>query len=281
MVLVKQINSSQDLENYLNKTESYILFIYANWCGHCKAMKPDMESFKTEAKNKDGNVFVGCIEETAIKNDPKINEILTNHQIEPKGYPTIVYGKKGEKPKELEGNRDLKNFNEILSDLCSATKMKGGKKYKKRRTAKKRKRKRRRKTAKKGGLKLKNIFRHKKKPDSNLFKMADFKTGEETINPFLAGQRAQAYEEAAKSNNKSWSQDQKVAKRKKKESKSETKETSILKHLGHEYKQRYKPLDAPQRKTFLPAPPKGGRKKTRKRKRRRKRNNTKKRKNRK
>ena len=286
MVLVKQINSSQDLENYFNKTDSFMLFIYANWCGHCKAMKPDMEKFKKEASSKPQNILIGFIEDAAVKADPRINEVLTKYNINPEGYPTIVYGKKNEELNELKGERDLYNFNKILNELCKGitTKQSGGRrrriKRKSRKTAKKRKGKRRRKTAKKGGLKLKNIFRHKKKPDSSLFKMGDFKTGEETINPFLAGQRAQAYEEAAKANNKSWSQDQKVVKRKKKESKRETKEKS--KHLGHEYKQRYKPLAAPQRKTFLPAPPKGGRNKTRKRKRRkrRKRNNTKKRKSR-
>ena len=114
MVLVKQIKSANVLENCFDNSDSFFLFIYANWCEHCKNMKPDMEKFKKEVSGKPNNVFIGCIEETAVKKDPKINEVLTKYKIEPKGYPTIVYGKKNEPPKELKGERDLNNFNSIF-----------------------------------------------------------------------------------------------------------------------------------------------------------------------
>jgi len=112
-------------------------------------MKPDMEKFKKKVSGKSNNVFIGCIEETAVKNDPRINDVLTKYQIEPRGYPTIVYGKKNEEPKELNGKRDLNNFNSIFKELC---KQSGGKKsllslFKKKRT--KRTKKRRTKRTKK------------------------------------------------------------------------------------------------------------------------------------
>ena len=152
----------------------------------------------------------------------------------------------------------MKNFNQILSDLCSATKMKGGRKYKKRRTAKKR-RKRRRKTVKKGGI---NFFRHRKKPDASLFHMEDFKTGEETINPLQAGLRARTYEDAADAYKLSTSQERKKIKKPKTPTKKPRKIN--FKHLLEDTS-RVPELAAPKIKTSLPAPPIGGRKKTRKR----------------
>ena len=158
MVLVKQIKSANDLENCFDKSESFFLFIYANWCGHCKAMKPDMEKFKKEVSAKPQNIFIGCIEETAIQNDARINEVLTKYNIEPQGYPTIVYGKKNEEPTELNGERNLDNFNKIFSELCKGitTQQSGGRrrrrKRKSRKTRKKktkRKKRRRKKKTKK------------------------------------------------------------------------------------------------------------------------------------
>jgi thiol-disulfide isomerase/thioredoxin len=157
MVLVKQIKSANVLEDSFDKSDSYFLFIYANWCGHCKEMKPDMENFKKEASRKNGNVFIGCIEDTAIKNDTRINEVLTKYNIEPQGYPTIVYGKKNEAPTELKGERNLKNFNKIFNELCKGiTRQSGGRRRKRKRKSRKthkkrtkRKKRRRKKKTKK------------------------------------------------------------------------------------------------------------------------------------
>ena len=108
-------------------------------------------------------------------------------------------------------------------------------------------------------MSISNIFKHKKKPDSSLFQMSDFKTGQETINPFLAGQRDKAYKEAAE---EAWGKHNKEIVKKKEEKK-------IIKNLKHSsYKQRLKPKAAPKKKYFLPEAPKGGRKKTKKRKKR-------------
>ena len=167
MVLVKQIKSANVLENCFDNSDSFFLFIYANWCGHCKDMKPDMEKFKKEVSGKSNNVFIGCIEETDVKKDPKINEVLTKYKIEPKGYPTIVYGKKNEPPKELKGERDLNNFNSIFKELC---KQSGGKKsllslFKKKRTKRRTKRrtKKRRTKRRTKRRRTKNKTKKKKK----------------------------------------------------------------------------------------------------------------------
>ena len=136
-VSVKQIQNANEMKDEIDNNDKYILFIYADWCGHCKDMKPDMEKFKKQSKEKIGSVFIGCIEDTIIKKYPEISDIISKKlKKDVEGYPTIIYGKKGDDPKELSGKRNLKNFNNILSELC---KQSGGKKslFRKKRTKKK------------------------------------------------------------------------------------------------------------------------------------------------
>ena len=138
-VSVKQIKNANELKDEIDNHDKYILFIYADWCGHCKYMKPDMEKFKKQSIKKIGSVFIGCIEDTIIKKYPEISDIISKKlKKNVEGYPTIIYGKKGDDPKELSGERNLKNFNNILSELC---KQSGGKKsllslFRKKRTKK-------------------------------------------------------------------------------------------------------------------------------------------------
>ena len=153
MVLTEQIISGKHLEECFNKADKFLLFIYADWCGHCKSMKPDMKKFKLYAAEKqECNVFVGFIEAGALNKDDKINEILSKYKINPKGFPTIVFGEKGEDPEEFQGNRIFDEFKDILSKLCK--KQQGGRKRRKirrktRKKTKKKKRKRRKKKTKK------------------------------------------------------------------------------------------------------------------------------------
>jgi thiol-disulfide isomerase/thioredoxin len=150
-VSVKQIQNTNELKDEIDNHSKYILFIYADWCGHCKDMKPDMEKFKEQSRKKIGNVFIGFIEDNIIKKYPKISDIISEKlKKNVEGYPTIIYGKQGDKPKELSGERNLKNFNNILSKLC---KQSGGKKsllslFRKKRTKKRKKRKTRKKRKK-------------------------------------------------------------------------------------------------------------------------------------
>jgi len=145
-VSVKQIKNANELKDEIDNHDKYILFIYADWCGHCKDMKHDMEKFKKQSRKKIGSVFIGCIEDTIIKKYPEISHIISKKlKKDVEGYPTIIYGKKGDEPKELSGKRNLKNFNNILSELC---KQSGGKKsllslFRKKRTKKRKTRKKR------------------------------------------------------------------------------------------------------------------------------------------
>ena len=165
-VSVKQIQNATELKDGIDNHDKYFLFIYADWCGHCIAMKPDMEKFKEQSRTKIGKVFIGFIEDTIIKKYPEIADIISKKlKKDVEGYPTIIYGKKGDKPKELKGEYNIDNFNKILSKLC---KQSGGKKsllslfkkslFKKksrslsrtkRKTRKKRKKRKKRKTKKK------------------------------------------------------------------------------------------------------------------------------------
>jgi len=167
-VSVKQIQNSNELKDEIDNHDKYFLFIYADWCGHCIAMKPDMEKFKEQSRTKIGSVFIGFIEDTITKKYPEISDIISKKlKKDVKGYPTIIYGKKGHKPKELEGAHNLDNFNKILSKLC---KQSGGKKsllslFRKKRTKKRKKRKR--KTRKKRKRKKRKRKTRKKRKRKN------------------------------------------------------------------------------------------------------------------
>ena len=119
-ITVKQIKSFQDLKNGIDNSKKYLLFIYADWCGHCKAMKPDLKKFLSECKEKEGNVFIGSLEHDTIQKYQDISHFIEKElKKNVEGYPTIIYGEKGMIPNELKGERNYQNFNDILSKLCS------------------------------------------------------------------------------------------------------------------------------------------------------------------
>jgi thiol-disulfide isomerase/thioredoxin len=71
----------------LNKNKQIIGKIYANWCGHCKALKVEWPKFKNLVESK-GISHIDFVEmEESEKN--KIDAFKREHGIEVSGYPTI------------------------------------------------------------------------------------------------------------------------------------------------------------------------------------------------
>jgi len=58
--------------------------IYANWCGHCSALKPQWNKMKTDLKNHPIEIIE--IEETEKQ---RLEEFKRKHNIKVEGYPTI------------------------------------------------------------------------------------------------------------------------------------------------------------------------------------------------
>ncbi|VEL22718.1 unnamed protein product, partial [Protopolystoma xenopodis] len=88
-------------------TKDVLIEFYADWCGHCKNLKPIYEDLANKMQNEPG-IVIAAME--ATKNDvPKPYEVL--------GFPTIYFSKRGSKhtPIKYEKGRELKDFISYLA----------------------------------------------------------------------------------------------------------------------------------------------------------------------
>ena len=89
------------------KTGTKLVLFYADWCGHCKKIKPVWdESAKKVNKDEVKMIKVNCGEGTE-----KDQEIMKKYSID--GYPTIIKFVEG-KPQLYQGERDAKSLIEAL-----------------------------------------------------------------------------------------------------------------------------------------------------------------------
>jgi thiol-disulfide isomerase/thioredoxin len=84
------------------KTITIIGKIYANWCGHCQALKPEWNKMKTLIK-KDANIEIVEIEENEHEKLNKLKQRFPHLQIN--GYPTIFKIYANKKIEYYTGNR--------------------------------------------------------------------------------------------------------------------------------------------------------------------------------
>ena len=89
--------------NTNTNNDTQLMLFYADWCGHCKKMKPDWEKLKSEFPGK-------CI-------DVESESITDRHrsQYNVKGYPSI-FVVRGEEITEYDGERTYTAFSEVLSN---------------------------------------------------------------------------------------------------------------------------------------------------------------------
>jgi len=73
-------SDAQKLSSMLNSGDWLVLY-YADWCGHCKDMKPEWQKTIEHLKASNKNIHVGEIESTHIPN--------LIHKPEIAGFPTI------------------------------------------------------------------------------------------------------------------------------------------------------------------------------------------------
>ena len=100
---------SVDLDEETKSGKQLVLF-YADWCGHCKKIKPVWEEAASEINDKDKHkkmLKVNC-----GGGSEKEKEIMEKYKID--GYPTIILFTNG-KPSQYEGARNKDAFIEALS----------------------------------------------------------------------------------------------------------------------------------------------------------------------
>jgi len=110
----KNTNQNRGTRKNGGKTSGIITIglIYANWCGHCQALKPEWKKMKNNVmKNpsyKKGMYKFMEIEESDKMKDEKINSMnkyIKGSKLAANGYPT-VFKVKGGKLNYYEGDRN-------------------------------------------------------------------------------------------------------------------------------------------------------------------------------
>ena len=92
------------------KSGTQLVLFYADWCGHCKKIKPVWDEAATELADTDKKMLkINCGNGTE-----KEKEIMKKYNID--GYPTIILFKDG-KPMPYEGARNKHAFIEALSSV--------------------------------------------------------------------------------------------------------------------------------------------------------------------
>ena len=69
------------LSKLLGKNPVVLVFVYADWCGHCQHFKPDWKKLESTPNR---NMAMVSVRDDAFKNSP-LNNLVT-----PEGYPTVT-----------------------------------------------------------------------------------------------------------------------------------------------------------------------------------------------
>lgn len=91
----------------MSKSPVIVGLIYAEWCGHCNALKPDWKKLEGEMKNNPDISVIKIDEADPTKND-KMREI--NQELVAEGYPTIFKVNNG-KVEYFQGDRTFDELN--------------------------------------------------------------------------------------------------------------------------------------------------------------------------
>ncbi len=98
---------SEELEDQIKDGTKLVLF-YADWCGHCKKIKPVWEKAAKNVNAKENRMIkVNCGE-----GSDKDQEIMKKYKID--GYPTIIKFVNGT-PKVYNGDSDADSFKDLFS----------------------------------------------------------------------------------------------------------------------------------------------------------------------
>ena len=99
--------NSLDIEDQVKSGKKLVLF-YADWCGHCKKIKPIWDETAKEVNTDEVKMIkVNCGEGT-----DKDQAIMKKYSID--GYPTIIQFVNG-KPQLYQGERDPASFKEVFN----------------------------------------------------------------------------------------------------------------------------------------------------------------------
>ena len=111
------VDKSKNLNSFNNKIKKgpWLVWFYADWCGHCVHMKPEWEKLENECKNnKMTNV--------ARVNDQMKDKLHNNIGNDVMGFPTIRLYNNGKLENEYSGERNNNSFMEFLLNKINTLK---------------------------------------------------------------------------------------------------------------------------------------------------------------
>lgn len=160
--------------------EKHILVgkVYANWCGHCKNLKPIWNELKRSLKKKMKSLGLKIdfveIEESETKKMERFKK--WNPDLEVNGYPTIFKKKKGGKIEYYNQDRELEKMQNWILDKNQEKEQPSlfGGKSKKMKTTKKTRAKRSKTEKKEKRTKQKNTLKRKNKTRSSFLSLFSF-----------------------------------------------------------------------------------------------------------
>ena len=128
-VLIIEPDQSSDFDNALSESNSFVRF-HSPTCGHCVAMKEEMEKLKKHSDLKDIddlNIIDAHTGVTRHSNHPVCN-------MHDGAVPAMYMVIKGEEPEEYDGDRNADAMARFIGEKIGGyNKMKGGKKQEKQR----------------------------------------------------------------------------------------------------------------------------------------------------
>lgn len=99
---IKYFSDKNSLKNIIKDKNGVIVLFYADWCGHCKNLKP---TYKTFIDRNNKNVLIKAVDMSDSSN-PLIENLSKMLKIG--GYPTIIsFDKEGNIFSNFNGNRRL------------------------------------------------------------------------------------------------------------------------------------------------------------------------------
>ena len=103
-----QVTNEDGLKQFNNNCNkgNWLVWYFAEWCGHCSVMKPEWEKFIIQNKKKSNT-------NVAMVRDDYVQQLNNPPQIQ--GYPSIMLYKNGKMKKTYEGERNSVGFNKFLS----------------------------------------------------------------------------------------------------------------------------------------------------------------------
>jgi len=95
--------SPDEVDAHVQSEDKKLVLFYADWCGHCKTIKPVWKKAAEKANKKNKRMVMIDVGGKS----PEQQELIEKYQID--GFPTIVVFQNG-KPEPYSGKRDVDSF---------------------------------------------------------------------------------------------------------------------------------------------------------------------------